>query len=45
MVYHGLMNDSRRRRAILIVCDGLGSEWLSEAHTPTLARLVAGRRS
>ena len=44
MVYHGLMNDSRRRRAILIVCDGLGSEWLSEAHTPTLARLVAGHR-
>ncbi len=41
MVYHGLMNASRRRRAILIVCDGLGAEWVSEAHTPTLARLLA----
>jgi len=24
MVYHGLMNNPRRRRAILIICDGLG---------------------
>jgi hypothetical protein len=44
MVYHGLMNASRRRRAVLIVCDGLGVEWVSEAHTPTLARLLAGHR-
>lgn len=42
MVYHGLMNASRPRRAILIVCDGLGAEWVSEVHTPTLARLLAG---
>jgi hypothetical protein len=42
MVYHGLMNASRRRRAILIVCDGLGAEWIDEARTPTLARLMAG---
>lgn len=42
MVYHGLMNVSRPRRAILIVCDGLGAEWVSEAQTPTLARLLAG---
>lgn len=41
MVYHGLMNNPRRRRAILIICDGLGAEWLSEARTPTLARLLA----
>ncbi|WP_296324712.1 alkaline phosphatase family protein [Reyranella sp.] len=38
------MNGSRRRRAILIVCDGLGAEWIGEARTPTLARLVAGHR-
>ena len=44
MVYHGLMNASRARRAILIVCDGLGAEWVSEAHTPTLARLRARHR-
>lgn len=44
MVYHGLMNPPRPRRAILIVCDGLGAEWISEAHTPTLARLLAGHR-
>jgi len=44
MVYHGLMNASRPRRAILIVCDGLGAEWVSEAHTPTLTRLLAGHR-
>ena len=44
MVYHGLMNASRPRRAILIVCDGLGAEWVSEAHTPTLARLLARHR-
>ena len=42
MVYHGLMNACRRRRAILIVCDGLGAEWIDEARTPTLARLLAG---
>jgi len=42
MVYHGLMNACRRRRAILIVCDGLGAEWVSESHTPTLARLLKG---
>ncbi|MFN4016943.1 MAG: alkaline phosphatase family protein [Reyranella sp.] len=41
MVYHGLMNASRHRRAILIVCDGLGAEWIDEARTPTLARLLA----
>jgi len=41
MVYHGLMNASRRRRAILIVCDGLGADWIDEARTPTLARLLA----
>ncbi|OYY35619.1 MAG: hypothetical protein B7Y08_25785 [Rhodospirillales bacterium 24-66-33] len=44
MVYHGLMNASRHRRAILIVCDGLGAEWVSETHTPTLARLLKGHR-
>jgi hypothetical protein len=44
MVYHGSMNDSRPRRAILIVCDGLGAEWISETHTPTLARLLANHR-
>lgn len=44
MVYHGLMNASRPRRAILIVCDGLGAEWVGEAHTPSLARLLAGHR-
>ncbi len=43
MVYHGLMNPSRRR-AILIICDGLGAEWISEARTPTLARLLAQHR-
>lgn len=42
MVYHGPMNASRRRRAILCVCDGLGAEWIDEARTPTLARLLAG---
>jgi len=41
MVYHGLMKPPRRRRAILIICDGLGAEWISEARTPTLARLMA----
>jgi len=44
MVYHGLMNASRPRRAVLIVCDGLGAEWVSETHTPTLARLLEGHR-
>ena len=42
MVYHGPMNASRRRRAILCVCDGLGAEWIDEARMPTLARLLAG---
>lgn len=41
MVYHGLMNASRRRRAILIVCDGLGAEWIDGVRTPTLARMLA----
>ncbi len=44
MVYHGLMNSPRPRRAILIVCDGLGAEWISQERTPTLARLLAGHR-
>lgn len=44
MVYHGLMNSSRPRRAILIVCDGLGAEWIDDTRTPTLARLVADHR-
>ena len=35
------MTSSRRPRAVRIVCDGLGAEWISEAHTPTLARLLA----
>ena len=40
------MTRLRHRRAILIICDGLGAEWISEAHTPTLAALrTAYRRS
>ncbi|TAJ32138.1 MAG: nucleotide pyrophosphatase [Reyranella sp.] len=35
------MNAPRRRRAILIVCDGLGTEWISPVHTPILAALQA----
>ncbi|MDI1287644.1 MAG: alkaline phosphatase family protein [Reyranella sp.] len=38
------MTSSRHRRAILIVCDGLGAEWISEAHTPTLKALQAAHR-
>ncbi|MEI7876210.1 MAG: alkaline phosphatase family protein [Alphaproteobacteria bacterium] len=38
------MTRSRHRRAILIICDGLGAEWISEAHTPTLAALRAAHR-
>lgn len=38
------MNRSRRRRAILIVCDGLGAGWISPAHTPTLYGLVGNHR-
>ena len=40
------MTRSRHRRAILIICDGLGAEWISQARTPTLAALlVANRRA
>ena len=39
------MNAPRRRRAILIVCDGLGTEWISPVLTPTLASLQANHRS
>ena len=39
------MTSSRRRRAILIVCDGLGAEWIDAERTPTLARLQAAYRS
>lgn len=39
------MTESRARRAILIVCDGLGAEWISATHTPTLAALGARHRS
>ncbi len=39
------MTSSRRRRAILIVCDGLGAEWINAERTPTLARLQAAHRS
>lgn len=35
------MTRPRHRRAILIICDGLGAEWISEAHTPALAALRA----
>jgi len=35
------MTRPRHRRAILIICDGLGAEWISQAHTPTLAALRA----
>ena len=38
------MTDSRRRRAILIVCDGLGAGWISQAHTPALAALLRKHR-
>ena len=38
------MTRPRHRRAILIICDGLGAEWISEAHTPTLAVLQAAHR-
>ena len=39
------MTESRARRAILIVCDGLGAEWISTTNTPTLAALGARHRS
>lgn len=39
------MTSSRCRRAILIVCDGLGAEWINTERTPTLARLQAAHRS
>ena len=39
------MNAPRRRRAILIVCDGLGTEWISPVLTPTLAALQANHRT
>lgn len=35
------MTDSRQRRAILIVCDGLAAEWISPRYTPMLAALQA----
>ncbi len=38
------MTRSRHRRVILIVCDGLGAEWIGEARTPTLAKLQAAHR-
>ena len=38
------MTRSRRRRAILIVCDGLGAGWISRERTPTLAALAANHR-
>ena len=41
IVYRGRMTRSRHRRVILIVCDGLGAEWIGEARTPTLAKLQA----
>jgi hypothetical protein len=44
IAYHGRMTLSRRRRAILIVCDGLGAAWISPAHTPTLAALLGTHR-
>lgn len=34
----------RHRRAILIICDGLGAEWISEKRTPRVAALCAGHR-
>ena len=39
------MTSSRRRRAVLIVCDGLGAEWIDPERTPTLAALQAAHRS
>ena len=39
------MTSSRRRRAILIVCDGLGAEWIDAERTPKLAALQAAHRS
>lgn len=30
---------ARRRRVILVICDGLGDEWLSASHTPALMAL------
>ena len=39
------MTSSRRRRVVLIVCDGLGAEWIDAERTPKLAALQAGHRS
>ncbi|MBS0518339.1 MAG: alkaline phosphatase family protein [Proteobacteria bacterium] len=39
------MSESRYRRAILVVCDGLGDEWIDAIRTPTLAALRARHRS
>jgi hypothetical protein len=39
------MADSRARRAILVICDGLGAEWISADRTPTLAALGASHRN
>ncbi len=39
------MTDSRARRAILVICDGLGAEWISADRTPTLAALGASHRN
>ena len=38
------MTRPRHRRAILIICDGLGAEWITPAHTPTLTALRAEHR-
>jgi arylsulfatase A-like enzyme len=38
------MTQPRIRRAILIVCDGLGAAWISAEHTPTLAALLRDHR-
>ena len=38
------MTQSRRRRAILIVCDGLGVDWIGQTHTPALAALLRDHR-
>lgn len=39
------MSGSRPRRAILVVCDGLGNEWIDAGRTPTLAALRDRHRS
>lgn len=45
IAYHAGMTSSRRRRVVLIVCDGLGAEWIDAERTPKLAALQAGHRS